>query len=524
MNFKETIDDEINLDDIDIVDDALSLGSICIEDQLYTADQIADMLYEQHRLIISNDYDICELSGNLDISVNNLTNYINSKVMDLSTKHDVDIMELRSDLNSIYYDLSDDISNYYELRDTLEHIYHDLSDDISNITELSAELINKHNIDIGRVYDTIDVVSSELDRNLTEYINEIATQIYDIHVNDIDRLYSDLNTISTDLSTDISVINSNLTEYINETSNELLNKIGLLRADVEEDILNLNDDLIDSVNILYDHIDTVSADLSADISVLAGELDDEISTINGKLDYLETAPVVTQPFVTMDIDPPYTFENSAEPITLTISFDNGNYSFGPTDSGVSIESYDLKINETSIQSVSWSDHTLSCIIDANEILTGKNTINLGVVYSDGSIPKTNLGTDAPSAQIKSNTISAKCDFYKFSVIYLKYNSEGSILNIGNISSITELSADLSCMDDGSTQYILDTDKMQQIVIAINNNSTIRSVTVNNLYNGFPQNINKHTVGEYTIYEVLNDTADTNTNTYVIRFKREEDFE
>ena len=82
----------------------------------------------------------------------------------------------------------------------------------------------------------------------------------------------------------------------------------------------------------------------------------------------------------------------------TATFDKKSYAYAPTDTGVTVTAWEIKdTNSVTKTTATGSFEAFTVDENTNYKLTAKAT------YSDGAIPKTNLGNDYSDAQIKAGT-------------------------------------------------------------------------------------------------------------------------
>jgi hypothetical protein len=128
----------------------------------------------------------------------------------------------------------------------------------------------------------------------------------------------------------------------------------------------------------------------------------------------ELEPIIVNPFVIIDTTVQYQEIGTTITPTYSVSFDEGLYSYDKT-TGVTVESWSVVFaDETKTTSTgSFSD----IIVTEGECCN----IEATATYSDGNVPKTNLGNDCVAKQIKADSTSTsknlivgyKPNFYGF---------------------------------------------------------------------------------------------------------------
>ena len=149
--------------------------------------------------------------------------------------------------------------------------------------------------------------------------------------------------------------------------------------------------------------------------------------------------------------------------SYTINFDDGNYSYGPELTGV-IASYNVSDtnNNTSTE--------IGASLEPFEILDDTNyQITAIISYSDGTIPKTNLGNDCEDKKILANTLTISSDTIKG---YRK--SFYGALNTKEDYNIRDLKSSTSALKNGSSFTINLTATTKRVVIAYP--ATLRNLT------------------------------------------------
>lgn len=118
----------------------------------------------------------------------------------------------------------------------------------------------------------------------------------------------------------------------------------------------------------------------------------------------EKDPTYTAPSVTLTMNPAvYLYEAGSEVTQgYSVSFSSGAYQYGPNPTGVSRTEVNVKdSNGNILQTMEDTFPTVTATDDFNY------TVECSAKYSDGFIPKTNLGNSCATKQIKAGTTSKK---------------------------------------------------------------------------------------------------------------------
>ena len=149
--------------------------------------------------------------------------------------------------------------------------------------------------------------------------------------------------------------------------------------------------------------------------------------------------------------------------SYTINFDDGNYSYGPELTGV-IASYNVSdTNNNTSTEIGASFEPFEILDDTNYQITAI------ISYSDGTIPKTNLGNDCEDKKILANTLTISSDTIKG---YRK--SFYGALNTKEDYNIRDLKSSTSALKNGSSFTINLTATTKRVVIAYP--ATLRNLT------------------------------------------------
>ena len=202
----------------------------------------------------------------------------------------------------------------------------------------------------------------------------------------------------------------------------------------------------------------------------------------------------------------------------TATFDKKAYAYAPTDTGVTATAWEIKdSNDVVKTSATGTFESFTVTETTNYKLTAKAT------YSDGKIPKTNLGNDYPEAQIKSGTtaVATSGSVTGYRNWFYGYKNASGVLDVAALTSaqIRALTA-----RNGSFPATIDTNKMQQMFFAIPKGKK-NSVKCSNNVNGAPctmgktevqvEGVNGFTAIAYDVWYVNSASADSGANTYKI---------
>lgn len=202
----------------------------------------------------------------------------------------------------------------------------------------------------------------------------------------------------------------------------------------------------------------------------------------------------------------------------TATFDKKSYAYAPTDTGVTVTAWEIKdTNSVTKTTATGSFEAFTVDENTNYKLTAKAT------YSDGAIPKTNLGNDYSDAQIKAGTtaVANSAAVTGYRNWFYGYKNASGVLDVAALTSaqIRALTA-----RNGSFPATIDTNGMQQMFFAIPKGKKT-SVKCSNNVNGAPctmgktevsvEGANGFTAIAYDVWYVNSASADSGANTYKI---------
>ena len=143
---------------------------------------------------------------------------------------------------------------------------------------------------------------------------------------------------------------------------------------------------------------TIPSSGSTTITAAGKSVKDVLAGILAK----EEQPVMNAPTVTVNaaLNKAYEVGTKVSP-TYTASLNPGSYTYGPA-TGITAKSWEVT-NSATAEKLTTATGTFA------EITVGDSTnytITAKATYEDGAMPKTNIGNDAPTKQIKAGTVSA----------------------------------------------------------------------------------------------------------------------
>ena len=204
--------------------------------------------------------------------------------------------------------------------------------------------------------------------------------------------------------------------------------------------------------------------------------------------------------------------------SYTATFDKKAYTYPPTDTGVTVTAWEIKdTNNVTKTAATGSFDAFTVEETTNYKLTAKAS------YSDGNIPKTNLGNDYAASQIKAGTtaVATSGTVTGYRNWFYGYKNAAGVLDVAALTSaqIRALTA-----RNGSFPATIDTNGMQQMFFAIPKGRKT-SVKCSNNVNGAPCTMGKtevqvagangFTAIAYDVWYVNSASADSGANTYKI---------
>ena len=261
---------------------------------------------------------------------------------------------------------------------------------------------------------------------------------------------------------------------------------------------------------------TVPSSGSGTIASSGKNVKDVLASILAK----EKNPDITQPSASMSSSNMKEQEVGTNiAIQYSISTDPGSYTYGP-DTGVTFSGHKATFNGETVTGASGTFTSVQVTDTTNLSITGS------VDYSDGAIPKTNLGNSYASGQIKAGTKTlSKGTLTGYRNWFYGYKAGGATIDVSALDStkIRALTA-----QNGGFPATLSTNKMQQMFFAIPKGRKTEVSVANNV-NGAPCTVTKVTdvmveganhfdAIAYDVWYVNNAAADGGSNTYKITVK------
>ena len=234
----------------------------------------------------------------------------------------------------------------------------------------------------------------------------------------------------------------------------------------------------------------------------------------------EVNPSTTQPSATLSSDNIGAKEVGTNiAIKYNISTDPGSYTYGPA-TGVTFSNYQATFNGETLTGASGTFPNVQVTDTMNLSISGS------VSYSDGAIPKTNLGNAYEDGQIKAATKSlSKGTLTGYRNWFYGYKAGGATIDVANLTS-----ANIRALtpQNGGFPGTISTNKMQQMFFAIPKGKKT-DVSVANNVNGAPCTVTKvtdimvegangYTAIAYDVWYVNNAAPDGGSNTYKITVK------
>lgn len=237
----------------------------------------------------------------------------------------------------------------------------------------------------------------------------------------------------------------------------------------------------------------------------------------------EKEPATTQPSASMSSDNIGAKEVGTNiAIKYSISTNPGSYAYGPA-TGVTFSGHKATFNKETLTGTSGTFTSMQVTDSTNLSITGS------VDYTDGAIPKTNIGNDYATGQIKAGSFTnlSKGTLTGYRNWFYGYKAGGATIDVATLDSakIRALTA-----NNGNDKFpaTLSTNKMQQMFFAIPKGKKT-SVEVANNVNGAPctvtkvtdvmvEGVNHFDAVAYDVWYVNNAAADGGANIYKITVK------
>lgn len=255
---------------------------------------------------------------------------------------------------------------------------------------------------------------------------------------------------------------------------------------------------------------------SATFNAAGKSVEDVLKNLMAK----EANPTTTLPSATLSSDNISAKEVGTNiAIKYNISTNPGSYTYGPA-TGVTFSDYKATFNGETLTGASGTFTSVQVTDTMNLSISGS------VNYSDGAIPKTNLGNEYKDGQIKAATKSlSKGTLTGYRNWFYGYKAGGATIDAANLTS-----ANIRALTpkNGSFPETISTNKMQQMFFAIPKGKKT-DVSIANNVNGAPCTVTKvtdimvegangYTAIAYDVWYVNNAAPDGGSNTYKITVK------
>lgn len=257
-------------------------------------------------------------------------------------------------------------------------------------------------------------------------------------------------------------------------------------------------------------------------SVEIPTLDDDMSI----QDLLESAfseeknPTITQPSTSVSLTGSGAKEVGTEfTPSYSVGFNKGSYQYGPSDTGVTVTAYavtDTNSGSASTQTGSFTKFTVGD--DTNY------KVSVTTSYSDGAIPKTNLGNDYAAGQIKagSKTASSAAVTGYRNMFFGTMTTKPADITSADIRALTTKQAKGNVTDKVINIPV----GALRVMFAVPSDKQITSITDTNglgaqILSSFTQTTaqvegaNAYTAIEYKVYYMDYASANNKANTYKV---------
>lgn len=359
-------------------------------------------------------------------------------------------------------------------------------------------------LDAEQIEDLISGLSSEIEKN-SDLINEISTDL-SISVenleNIIDELSSEIFSTIDDLSiaTDskIKELSTTINASIKELSTTTNSKIDILSIETDNKINNLSDTTktrIDDLSTATDNkINNLSETTNTSINNLSTETNSKINVLSGNISSINNfLPVsIEYPKITISSNLSVLEKNKENDLSISVDFDPGKYSFGP-ETGVELSALSISFNNSETY-----DILTTKIHEYFKNISSDLSISISASYTDGATPKTIIGYDN-SSKILADTIFEKLVIPAYNSISIYIDDDN------NLQEKTFL--------DNISEFIINTSKLKNISVDIEENSEINNIEIRNNLTNFPVPVYKDEAS--TIFYTKFLESDLNNNTYKI---------
>ena len=229
-------------------------------------------------------------------------------------------------------------------------------------------------------------------------------------------------------------------------------------------------------------------------------------------------PVVTQPSVGILLTDAGAKEVGSDfTPSYSVSFNKGKYEYGP-DTGITAE---YAVSDT-------SGHTASTTTGSFAKFTVQDNTNYKIsvtaTYTEGAVPKNNLGSEVPNKKIAAGTKSATSNTVTgYRGWFYGYKTGDTAL--ADASAITGAQLRVLTKSNGNFPSSLSTNKMKQMFFAAPKGKKA-SLSISNAVNGAPLTVqkttvlvegaNNYTAIEYDVFYVSNAVAENGESKWTIK--------
>ena len=389
--------------------------------KVYTGDLNSLEDIKQGELIIDNTFNNELISFKNDrglfVSVETKT-LIDKKI---NTKQNITDELLQTETKEIVPAINEVLNVINTVQDTLEETKKELSANISSIN------------------NTIDSINQDIQQN-TNKINNVNTDLSSQITTMNTELTENINDVNTDLTSQISSVNTELTEYINTVNSELTSQISSVNTYVIEvtselttNVNNLDESTTESFTEVNKNIEDINIELNKKQDKKDSSLNTEDKTIVGAINELKDDIVVLSSSDLLDLS------NRIDGVANDVTNNTDNINFlldtkqDKEDSGLETNSNTIvgAINEVNSKIPDISN--LAKQSDLNELKEKVNTNTTNI-----SNLTTNVNTNTNSINTINSTLSTLAKQSDLTNLSNKVttNTNNISTNTNNISSLT----------------------------------------------------------------------------------------
>lgn len=209
------------------------------------------------------------------------------------------------------------------------------------------------------------------------------------------------------LAAELKLTNDLASETANrvEADNQITAAYKQADSDLETKIIGNADDTVEdnTLNGVINYAVAEDEKITAAYTAKDSELQDKIDAINTALSYLADKDVIVS-------NPDFQYTSSTNIGTVEVGteltpkyqlqFTAGQYEYGPNPTGVTATSYKVTFNNETLETASGTFSTTVHVTDDMSL-----TLSAVCKYSDGAVPKNNLGLDYADGKIVSKTVT-----------------------------------------------------------------------------------------------------------------------